>query len=382
MVLIILMVFGFGLSTQLFDTVDSREYHVRQAAITGDISVHSEPGVYAKLFGARVKYPRTMTFYFSSESLDGGDGADAKPLSSTFMGNSEADVSGMIMIELPLDEQSRITLHRKYGSVEAIKMNLLRNAVSAALKQTGPMFRPEEAFVTRRPEFTRLMRDILTDGIYETETTVDVIAEQGKEIRLDRSILKLDTNGKRTLLTKSSLSEYNIRIADFVIKDFDFDKATTELIHEKKKSQQKIVTARADAEKAKQDALTAVEQGKAKVAIAEAEALVVKKTAVVNAEREAAVAQQREIQAKFEAAAMLATKKAEADANALKVKAGLTPQERAEYEMNTKVGVAKALATWKGPQVVMSGSSDNSGSGMLEALAIKQMMGIAEQLDK
>jgi hypothetical protein len=333
------------------------------------------------MFGDVEHYNRTLTFYFSKEALDGGNGDEAKPLSTTFMGNSTAEVSGMIMVELPTDDSSRIALHRKYGSMEAIKMNLLRNAIAGALKQTGPMFRPEEAFTTRRPEFTQLMRDIIINGIYDTKTIRDSIVDQDKVITLERSVIDYDTNGKPKLLTESTLKKYNIVVSDFVIKDLDFDDATDALIQEKKVSQQKIVAARAMAEKAKQDAITATETGKANVAKAEADALVQKKTAVVNAEKEAAVAAQNKLKAEMDAGAQLALAKAEAEANRLKVSAGLTPQERAEYDMKTKIGVAKALSEWKGPEIVMGGGS-NGNSMMADAIAIKQMMGIAEQMSR
>ena len=199
---------------------------------------------------------------------------------------------------------------------------------------------------------------------------------------MTKSVLKRDSLGNLIITAESTLKKYGITITQFDIKDFDFDKKTDDLIKAKKEAEQQIVAAQARAKKAKQDALTAIENGKANVAIAEANALVEKKTAVVNAEREAEVAKQNKIKAQLDADAMLATKKAEATANSLKVKAGLTPQEKAQFDKETKIGVAQALSTWKGPQVVMNGGGKGGGNGMLDALAIKQMMGIAAELNK
>lgn len=372
-----------ALSSKIFETVDSREYHVKQAAITGDLTVKGDPGVYAQMFGSIEKYPRTLTFYFSKEKLDGGDGADAAPLKATFMGNATADVDGMIKIILPSSEEARIELHRDYGNVEGLKMDLLRNTVASALKQTGPMFRPEEAFTTRRPEFTQIMSDILTNGIPATETLVDSTIEGDKVIRLTKSVLKLDSNGNKITLTESPLKKYGITITQFDIKDFVFDTKTTELIEKKKVLEQEIVAAKANAEKAKQSALTTIEDGKARVAKAEADALVNKKTAVVNAEKEAEVAKQKKLQAIEEAAAYLAKREAEAKSAKLKVAAGLTPQERAEWQYKTDVGRAEALSKWKGPSIVtIGGKSGGSGSSMLDALGIKAMMEIDAKMAK
>lgn len=365
----------------IFETVDSREYHVKQAFLTGDMSVHGEPGIYAKLAGNIEKYPRTLTFYFSSEHLDGGNDESA-PLKSTFMGNATADVSGMIKIILPSTDSARIMLHRDYGSVESLKMDLLRNTVASALKQTGPMFRPEEAFTTRRPEFTRIMNDILINGIPATETVVDSIVDGDKTIRLTKSILKLDKNGQLIILNESPLKKYGITITQFDIKDFAFDTATTLLIENKKIAEQGIVAAKAEAEKAKQKALTAIETGKADVAKAEAIALVEKKTAVVNAEREAEVAYQKKLESIEKAAAMLTIQKAEAESARLKVAAGLTPQERAEIERDTRIGVAKALATIKLPQMMITGGNSGNTVNPFDAVGLEAFYKITKNMSQ
>ena len=53
--------------------------------------------------------------------------------------------------------------------------------------------------------------------------------------------------------------------------DIDFDETIDMLISQKKKAEQQKVVAKANAEKAKQDAITALEQGKARVASAKAD---------------------------------------------------------------------------------------------------------------
>ena len=89
---IIVVVCGFN----MFGSVDSTEYVVKQAAVSGNLSCIQEPGIYGKMFGKISEYDRTGTFYFSKEKLDGGSGEDAKPLGATFQGNSTAEISGYL----------------------------------------------------------------------------------------------------------------------------------------------------------------------------------------------------------------------------------------------------------------------------------------------
>ena len=77
----------------------------------------------------------------------------------------------------------------------------------------------------------------------------------------------------------------------------------------------------ANAEKAKQDAITAEEQGKAKIAEAKAQAEVAKITAVVEAQKKAEVAKLEAEQAKYEAQKIAEKGKAEAEAIQAKAEA-------------------------------------------------------------
>ena len=72
--------------------------------------------------------------------------------------------------------------------------------------------------------------------------------------------------------------------------------------------------------------------------------------------------------------------KAEAEAARLKVAAGLSPAERAEWDYKTKVGVAEALSKTKWPTVVMSGNSGQNTA--MDVIALKQMTDLVDKMSK
>ena len=78
---------------------------------------------------------------------------------------------------------------------------------------------------------------------------------------------------------------------------------------------------------------------------------------------------------------VIAEGQAQAEANRLKVAAGLTPQERAEWEYKTKVGVAEALSKTKWPTIVMSGNQ-GGGSNAMDVIALKQMTDLVDKMSK
>jgi hypothetical protein len=151
----------------------------------------------------------------------------------------------------------------------------------------------------------------------------------------------------------------------------------------KKEAEQKKIVARADAEKAKQDALTAIEQGKAVVAKAQAEENEKKIRQVVKAQADFEAAQFQKKQAQEVAQAKVLEGEAEARVARLKVSAGLTPLERAEIDMKTKIGIAEALAKANFPSVLINGGSGNGKGGNLspiDALGYESMYNLTKRI--
>ena len=380
------LVTSFVFSSSLFETNNVRNYQVKQAFVTGTMSVKDNGGTYWQGLGDISTYGKNGMLYFSSEKLDGGDDASAQPLGCTFMGNSTAKISGVLKYQLPSGEKKRLVMHEVYGSSSAIKMELIRNQVAGALRQAGPLFRPEEAFITRRAEFTETVLSMLRNGLYATKSEAkEINTADGKTIKEMVTLLKLDSNMQPIISEESSLKKNGIIITDFVIKDIDFDQLTDNLIKKKKEAEQMQVVARANATKAKQDAITAEQQGLADIAVARAREEVKKITAVTQAEKLFAVAELDAKRAIQEAKKIEATGRAEAAIAKAKVSAGLSPKEAAEFKMQTEIGVAQALATWTGPSIVtIGGGSSKSGgeSQMMQALGINSLMKISEKLSK
>jgi regulator of protease activity HflC (stomatin/prohibitin superfamily) len=274
---------------QVFETVDSTEYVIKQAAFTGMMTCQNEPGMFLQAFGKINAYNKTGTFYFSEDNIDGGDGVEADPLPATFQGNSKATVSGYLKYRLSSVCDKQTLMHSEYGNQESVQMDLIRNAISAALAQTGPLFTAEEANIDRRPEFTSLVREILTDGIFLTVTTTEYSKLEGadssniQQTKVTRMFL--DSTGHRVITNASVLKRYGIEVIALDIKKIKFDAKTQELMDAKKNAEQQRIAAKALAEKSKQDAITEREQGAARVARSKADQDVIKMTEVTQAEK-------------------------------------------------------------------------------------------------
>ena len=405
-VLILLGVFAVGYK-------QSTELLIKQSPF-GTLSCVEGQGLYFKGFASIYKYDLAKSFYFNSstEKVDGhgweGDEDDEDDISVTLSRNANADISGYLMYELPTDCDKLIELHKNQRSDKGIKHNLVRNAVLSAVRKTAPLFTAEEAKVTKIAEFRRLAEDQLVEGEYLT--TIEVLKEKAGEDEVDSTgkvvkkaevkeyrvtKLKLDKDGHRIITKKSPITQYGIVVKQLEIQNVKLDpKAQQQLDIVKEREMQRVANATA-AETAKQKAITAKAEGDARIAEAKATQEVQKMTevtmaekekavAILNAEREKEVARLEALKAIEVAKKIKAEGEAEAAANRAKVAAGLSPQERAEWEYKTKVGVAEALAKSSHPlvpEIMMTGDGKNGGAGTaMDAVGLNMLMDLTTKL--
>ena len=382
-VLVIIGAVGFTFSSYLVSTNKAGYYQILQAAVTGNISIHDKPGMYGKFFGTVTTYQISDMNYFSKSDLEGGSGEAAAPIKVRFNDGGTADISGSIKFRLSLKEDNQLLLHEDFKSYNKIQSDLIRQVITEALMQTATLMKAEESYSSRRSEFTALAEEQIRRGIFETVADERILTNlEGKEF-IERTVkVKYDETGKAVVRKISPFIRYNIEILQFVIKDIDFDSTIDALIAKKKEAEQQRIVAQANAERAKQDAITAEEQGKAQIAIARAEEEVIKIKAVTEAEKEFAVSKLNRQKAEEDAAANLIRSEAEAKGAALLVQAGLTPKDKAEIDRETSIGVAAELAKIKLPEVMIFGSGEGSPTNPFDAIGLEAFMNISEKISR
>lgn len=379
---------------EMFETNNAGYYQVKQAAITGELSIKSTPGLYNKFFGDITTYQVSDMYYFSKHKEDGGTGVESDPVKVRFNDGGTAEISGSIKYRLSIKPEHQLQLHKDFKSYSAVKQDLIRQTVTESLMQTSTLMKAEESYSTRRSEFTTLAEGQVKEGIYETISKESKqIGVSGKSFIIREVNVKVGENGVPVVRKISPFRRYDIEILQFVIKDIDFDSTIDDLISKKKKAEQQKVVAKANAEKAKQDAITVEAQGKARIAEAKADGEVVKIKAVTNAikekevailkaERKFKVAELSAKEANEKAKKIIAEGRAEAESNKLKVAAGLSPQEKASWDYKTAVGVAAELAKVNVPTIVVGGGSSSNGKSVnpLDAIGINMLLDISTKM--
>jgi len=370
------MLLVFMFSGKIFENNDGGIYQVKQG-LSGEMAVRFEPGLYLQGFA-------TLTDYKASPTLEFGKGENAEEaILVRFQDGGTAKVSGLIKVRLSPKESTMLTIHKEFRSHETLLATLLKPTFVEAVQQTAALMKSEESYSTRRSEFAAILEEQVKRGIFEVTASEvkekDVDGNEFNDVNLN---IKTDANGRRLIRKVSPFNEYGVEVIQVIVKDIDYDETIDALIQKKKEAEQQRVVAKANSEKAKQDAITAREQAAAAVAVAKGEEEVEKIKAVTQAEKDYAVAVlSRKKQEELSAAAERKGR-AEAEINRLKVNAGLTPQEKAEYQMKTAIGVAEKMSNIKLPSTMVFGGGNGNGSAMdpWTAVGLKSFMDITDKI--
>jgi hypothetical protein len=156
---------------------------------------------------------------------------------------------------------------------------------------TAGLMSSEEAYAEKRSIYTQWASQQISDGKFQTKLEkISTLDEgTGKTVTKNIPVISYGNDGLPIHLD-SDLADYGIGVNGFQITDWDFEPKTLQQIATKREATMAIITAKANAERAKQDAITSEEQGKANVMSARYEKEVVKEQAIVDAQRAKEVA--------------------------------------------------------------------------------------------
>jgi regulator of protease activity HflC (stomatin/prohibitin superfamily) len=242
-----------------------------------------------------------------------------------------------------------------------------------------------ESYAAKKNDLIQYITDQLNNGVYKTQTiekkVFDELSQQEKVVRVAEIVLKEGVPVRQEI---SPFSAYGLEISQLSISNIRYDDKVKDQIKQQQEINMQIQTAIAQALEARQNAIKAEEQGKATAAKEKWAQEALKATAVTKAEQERDVAKLAAEQAKYIADKVIQEGRAEAEANRAKVAAGLTPQERAEWEFKTKTGIAKAFAEYKGNWVptVLSDSQGSNSNQAMDAIGIKMLLDVMDKMGK
>lgn len=294
--------------------------------------------------------------------------------------------SVVISINVSNEQQFLSVADRNKTEKNLVFSRIIPN-IDQAIKNTCKLMAAQDYISGQAADFDRYFQDQLENGMYVLEEYIinekpDIIGDSttvrkiiNQESKQKRYRIK-QHNGEPVRVKGNSLNSYGLTVVQAVVNAIDwettFDKrlqlqkeevAQTQL--EKQQAEREFY--RAQKEKAKGEAEKAAERARLEkeqiqqTIAAETEA----KVAEFNLTKEKKQFEVEQFKAK--------SKKVAADAqyyeNSKLVSAGLTPQERAEWEYRTSVDVARELKSLRLPQIyIQDANKGTSGNDLLQSL--------------
>ena len=381
----------FGASFYIFEDADKSKNYVCQMPITGNYKVWTDGGLQMQMFGSVESYSKTSQVEFSGveKNQTGYVGVGRTPAAATtFNDKGRGMIVGSFRVVLPTDYQNMSKIQRDFGSEDALIDNLVRPTLYKVVTACGPLMSSLESVSETRTDLIAYITDQLNNGVYKTKAVkTEVLNELTGEMEVrTQSVILEDINapGGYARQEISPFSQYGITCGLVSILDIKYDAATQDQIDAQKQANLAVITSKTKSIEAMQRTLQITEEGKAAAEKAKWEQEREKAIAVTKAEQEREVARLAAEKAKFEKEKVIAEGQAQAEANRLKVAAGLTPQEKAEWQYKTTVGVAEALANSKVswvPEIMISGKDGGSNTAM-DAVGLNMLMEVVKKQTK
>lgn len=329
---------------------------------------------------------------YSDEKTKEIEGA-MQPIPIRFIDQVTAKTKLSTRFQLPTDAESFIELAIEFRSLQNLVQTTLIPTVREVVSNTGYMFAAQDYISGSASDFRVAIDDQLKLGTYSVEkmeyrdtieSTIETESRKIKEVRTRYEVKKrLDKDGK-IIRIPHDINENNIIVAQVIVDDVELEQAfKTRLEAQRDESakrqleQQKIKTAkdaqaRIVAEGERDKAAERVTQEKEQV-----KALIAIETKLKQEETNRKLAQIALETEKLKASAEKVKADAESYKNAKLVSAGLTPQERAQIEKETAIGVAAELSKIQFPETLIIGDAKGGGTpleSLIGAAMAKQLL--------
>jgi len=313
---VIAAIVAMALGGSIVETVEKGTYHIKQAAISGEMSAIMEPGMYMQNFGDIQTWPKASTFYFTADVGEGG--SFDQSIEVRFNDGSLSNISGTMRIMMPSAPSQALDLVLKQGYMNFNDMEnkLILPVVRNALRLTANLMSARESYAERRADFINWAWDQIQNGLYETKEERKKVEDlvSGEEITKTFKVIRRDKSG-RPIYQRNPLEGLGLVLANFEVKSFVYSDKVKEQIATQQEAYMAVATAKAKSQQAEQDKLKIEAEGKAAVAKARYEEEQKKKRAVVQAEKdkEVALLQAQKVKevAKLEKEAAMHTKQKE-----------------------------------------------------------------------
>ncbi len=418
-IVLFVIVVGGGITSQaMFENVPAGFICVIQSPLSGELTVHTEPGLKVQAFGKVTYYPRSGVFEFN-QPVDPNDPAQSKfyrasednALKITFNDGGEAWISGSIRYDYPLEQEKMKTLHKMFSNHGNVMVGLIEKTVERSVYMSGPLMSSIESFMSRRAELPKVIEDQARNGLYDVVTKdvrlEDEFTKEIKTVKVAEPVHDPSAPGGLKRQEESVLSKFGMSLSNFTTNNISYSAKVQQRVDALFAAASDIQVATLNAKKAEQDKKTAEERGKAEATTAEWKAKTAaaeetenarkiaaiqnieaqrdKDVAIIEANKKREVAEQEKITASLYREAQILRAEADSTYKRMVMQADGALSQKLEAYKYAVDRYASAIQNYSGnwvPQIVTGGAGANSNAAlnMIELLSIKAAKDLSLEL--
>jgi hypothetical protein len=364
-------------------TTNDQGYRTVVQGITGSESVQFEPGMYyAGFFSKTTEYADVVTIQIERETARKADiSYFSAPITCQFADGTYAENVGYsVKWKMPNSEQKMLDIHKDYRQQTRLAASLADYSKECA-NYSFQLMDSERHYSGGKSELAEAFKYQLRNGqfLIDQREVVRRDTISGETIRGYENFRRTDGKGG-FILAESDVQQYGI-VPNFVaITLVDYEAVVDEKLKSKVEQSTREAISKQELVTAQQEALTAEMRGRQKVAEVTATQEALKIEVTIQAAAQTAVSKEQAQQAIYQAQKELASGRAAAQVAALKVSAGLSPREKADFEMRTRIGVAAELAKVQVPKVFIGGAA--GGTNPMDAIGVDMLLNVMRKLEK
>lgn len=369
-------------STKIVEDVAADEIIICQFPVTGTLEFWTEPGMQYQGFGTTSEYEKAFQYYFTVDT-DRGEGHDqAKEI--IFNDAGRAKLSGSVRIILPRGKEKLRRIQEVFGSMKALKQELVRETVNKVLFSTGPLMSSFESYAEKKTDLINYIEDQMENGVYKTQTKdikqLDELSGKMRTVKVASIVEDSNSPLGRARQELAPFVEYGLTVSNLTLDNIIYDERVMKQIDQQQSAYMRVKTAIAQAKEAEQEAIRVAAAGKATAAKAKWEQEKLNATDIALAEKQVTVARLEKAAAILNKAKNILDGQGIATKKSLVMNAdGALTQKLAAWE-RVQFKYAEMIANYKGhwvPQTYMgggdSGGAPNGAKLWIDAMGMKAM---------
>lgn len=366
------------------EDVKNEQIVVNQFPITGNMEYWTTPGFHWQWFGKTTNYYKTSQLWFGSDNEESRQMGN--PIPVIFNDASDGQIYGSLRVKLPTETRYLERIQTDYNGMDRLMQDLVRPTVTKVIYASGPLMSAFESYAEKKNDLIEYITDQLNNGVYKTTVkqveTIDPITGEKKTVKIASLIPDENAPGGYKRSEQSPFQYYGLEIGQVAVSKIGYSETVRKQIAQQQEANMMVQTSKAKTLAAQQEAIRAEEAGKAAATEAKWQQEKIKAVEVTKAEQAYEVARLQALEAKEIAKKIEQEGVAKAAANRALVNAGLTPLEKATIEKETKIGVAQALSSIKLPTYVVAGGNGSNGNTAMDAMGLKMMTDLVNQMSK